>query len=273
MDGKTQRGPVLVAGAGDVGQRLARRLAHEGREVLTLRRRETAPLPGIRALRADLATGEGLERLPRVLGALVFCAAPDRRDEAAYRALYLDGLRRLLDATDAARVVFVSSTAVYAEDAGEWVDETTPPRPPAFNGQVLLETETALAAHPGGITLRLSGLYGPGRESLLRRARAGEPGGQRWGNRIHVEDAAAALAHLLRLEASQSLYLGNDDLPARDADVLAWVRASEGLPAVAPLPGPDTGRRVRNARLRASGWAPAFPDFRAGYGPLLAPGV
>lgn len=273
MGGKTERGPVLVAGAGDVGQRLARRLAGAGREVLTLRRSEAAAAPGIRPLRADLATGEGLARLPRTLGALVFCAAPDRRDEAAYRALYLDGLRRLLDATDAARVVFVSSTAVYAEDAGEWVDEATPPRPPAFNGQVLLDTETALAAHPGGIALRLSGIYGPGRESLLRRARAGEPGGPRWGNRIHVEDAAAALAHLLDLDAPAPLYLGNDDLPARDADVLAWLRAAEGRPPVPPAAGPDTGRRVSNARLRGTGWAPAFPDYRAGYGPLLAPGV
>lgn len=273
MVGETGRGPVLVAGAGDVGQRLARRLAHAGREVLTLRRRETEAAPGIRPLRADLATGEGLARLPRTLGALVFCAAPDRRDEAAYRALYLDGLRRLLDATEAPRVVFVSSTAVYAEDAGEWVDETTPPRPPAFNGRVLLETERALAAHPGGVALRLSGLYGPGRESLLRRARAGEPGTNRWGNRIHVEDAAAALAHLLDLDAPAPLYLGNDDLPVRDAEVLAWVRATEGLPPVAPLPGPDSGRRVGNARLRASGWAPAFPDYRVGYGPLLAAGV
>lgn len=273
MVGKTGRGPLLVAGAGDVGQRLARRLAGAGHEVIALRRSESVAAPGIRPLRADLATGEGLARLPRMLGALVFCAAPDRRDEAAYRALYLDGLRRLLDASDAARVVFVSSTAVYAEDAGEWVDETTPPRPPAFNGQVLLETEAALAGHPGGIALRLSGLYGPGRESLLRRARAGEPGGNRWGNRIHVEDAAAALAHLLELDAPAPLYLGNDDRPARDAEVLAWVRASEGLPAVAPLPGPDAGRRVSNTRLRATGWAPAFPDYRAGYGPLLAPGV
>lgn len=273
MAGKTERGSVLVAGAGDVGQRLARRLAGAGREVLTLRRRETAPAAGIRALRANLASGEGLAQLPRAVGALVFCAAPDTRDEAAYRALYLDGLRRLLDATDASRVVFVSSTAVYAEDAGEWVDETTPPRPPAFNGRVLLEAELALAAHPGGIALRLSGLYGPGRESLLRRARAGEPGTNRWGNRIHVEDAAAALAHLLALDAPAPLYLGNDDRPARDAEVLAWVRAEVGLPPVAPLPGPDTGRRVSNARLRAEGWAPAFPDFRAGYCPLLAPGV
>jgi len=266
----TPDGPVLVAGAGDVGGRLARRLAAAGRDVLALRRRSVDAGEGVRTLRADLASGEGLSRLPRGLAALVFCAAPDQREEAAYRRLYVDGLRRLLDATDSARVVFTSSTAVYGEDAGEWVDERTAPRPAAFNGRVLLEAEAALAAHGGGIALRLSGLYGPGREWLLRRARAGEPGARRWSNRLHVEDAAGAIAHLLALPAPAPLYLGSDDEPARENEVLAWLRAAEGLPAAASPDGPDSGRRVRNARLRASGWTPAFPDFRAGYAPLLA---
>lgn len=267
-------GPVVIAGAGDVGGRLARRLAGAGAEVITLRRREAAAAPGIRALRADLASGDGLQALPRAGAALVFCAAPDSREEPAYRALYLDGLRRLLDASDAPRVLLTTSTAVYAEDAGEWVDEGTPARPPAFNGRVLLEAEALLAEHAGGVSLRLSGLYGPGREWLLRRARAGEPGARRWGNRIHVEDAAAALAHLLALDAPAPVYLGSDDRPALECEVLAWLRAGEGLPAVpGPAEGPQTGRRVSNARLRASGWAPAFPDFRAGYGPLLRSGV
>ncbi len=266
-------GPVLVAGAGDVGGRLARLLADAGTEVITLRRREADAGPGIRALRADLAGGDGLQALPRACAALVFCAAPDAREEAAYRRLYIDGLSRLLAATEAPRVLLTSSTAVYAEDAGEWVDETTPARPPAFNGRVLLEAEALLSTRPGGVALRLTGLYGPGREWLLRRARAGEPGARRWGNRIHVQDAAGALAHLLALDAPAPLYLGSDDLPALECEVLAWVRACEGLEAApAPPAGPETGRRVRNQRLRASGWAPAFTDYRAGYGPLLRSG-
>lgn len=263
------QGPVVVAGAGDVGGRLARRLAAAGAEVISLRRSAVEAGPGIRTLQADLASGRGLQALPRECAALVFCAAPDAREEAAYRALYLDGLQRLLGASQAPRALMTSSTAVYGEDAGEWVDESTPARPPAFNGAVLREAESLLAAHPGGVALRLSGLYGPGREWLLRRARAGEPGARRWGNRIHVEDAAGALAHLLALDAPAPLYLGNDDLPALEYEVLAWVREREGLPAVPPPPGPDSGRRVSNALLRASGWAPAFADYRAGYGPLL----
>jgi len=265
---------VLIAGAGDLGSRLALRCAARGEDVIALRRRDVASLDGVRHLRVDLATGEGFSRLPRRPDALVFCAAPDQRTEAAYRTLYVDGLRRLLDALEVPRVIFVSSTAVYAEDAGEWVDEATPAHADAFNGRVLLEAEHELATHEGGIVLRLSGIYGPGREMMIRRAREGRADRPRWTNRIHVEDAAAALQHLLALEAPARIYLGNDDEPSLECDVQAWIRAREGLPAVAPASEPESGRRVSNARLRASGWVPEHPDFRSGYGPLLSkPGL
>lgn len=265
---------VLIAGAGDVGSRLAALRVERGDDVIALRRRDVPASAGVRTHRADLATGAGLSTLPRQAVSIVFCAAPDQRDEAAYRALYHDGLRRLLDAVEAPRVVFVSSTAVYGQDAGEWVDEGTPAMPAAFNGRVLLDAERVLAPMPGGTVLRLSGIYGPGREALLRKARAGEAGEPRWTNRIHVQDAATALSHLLDLANPQPLYLGNDDRPALEPEVLAWVRGQEGLPPVAPADGPERGRRVRNARLRGSGWVPGHEDYRSGYADLLAkPGV
>ena len=265
---------VIVAGAGDVGSRLAALRIACGDDVIALRRRDVAASAGVRTHRANLATGEGLSTLPRQAVSIVFCAAPDQRDEAAYRGLYHDGLRRLLDACEAPRIVFVSSTAVYGQDAGEWVDEGTPAEPAAFNGRVLLDAERVLAPRPGGTALRLSGIYGPGREYLLRKARDGEPGEPRWTNRIHVQDAAAAISHLLDLANPQPLYLGNDDLPALETDVLAWVRDAERLPPVAASSGPVRGRRVRNARLRASGWRPEHEDYRSGYAGLLAePGL
>lgn len=255
----------LIAGAGDVGGRLARLRAAQGDAVLAVRRRETAALPGVLALQADLATGRGLQQLPRELQTLVFCAAPDQRNESAYRALYVDGVRRLLDRVDCQRLVFVSSTAVYDQDAGEWVDESTPARPPRFNGEVLLAAEAVVAGHPGGIVLRCSGLYGPGREAMLDKARRGEPGRRHWSNRIHVEDAAQALAHLLDLPEPQRLYLGNDDQPTLECELLDWLRARAGLPAVGAVPVAESGRRISNRRLRESGWLPVHPDFRSGY--------
>ena len=260
---------LVVAGAGDVGGRLAQRRVQIGDDVIALRRRDVEMPPGIRALRADLASGEGLARLPRRVDAVAFCAAPDQRDEAAYRALYLDGLRRLMDACEAPRLVFVSSTAVYGQDAGEWVDEASPAEPPGFNGRILREAEAALAQHGGGIALQLSGLYGPGRGMMLRKARAGEPGRPHWSNRLHVDDAAGALSCLLDVESPEACYIGSDDLPALESDVLGWLRERQGLPAVAAAPGAATGKRLRNARLRAAGWVPAHPDYRSGYGGLL----
>lgn len=262
---------VLIAGAGDLGLRLAQRRALRGDAVLALRRQASAVdgvHANVRAVAADVVNGEGLAALPRRVDALVFCAAPDRREEAAYRALFIDGLQRVLDAVQAARIVFVSSTAVYGEDAGEWVDEATPPRPTAFNGRVLLEAEARVHA-AGGSALRPSGLYGPGRTMLLRRAQEGMPGRRHWTNRIHLDDAAAALDALLDRDRLEPVYCASDDAPALEREVLAWMREREGLPPVAPLEGPETGRRVSNTRLRGTGWAPRHPDWRSGYASLL----
>jgi nucleoside-diphosphate-sugar epimerase len=262
---------VLIAGAGDLGLRVAQRRALRGDAVLALRRRAAA-LEGVhrnlRPVAADVIGGHGFAALPRQVDALVFCAAPDRREEAAYRALFVDGLQRVLDAVQASRIVLVSSTAVYGEDAGEWIDEATPPRPAAFNGRVLLEAEARVHA-AGGSALRLSGLYGRGRTMLLRRAREGVPGRRHWTNRIHLDDAAAALDALLDRDRLDPTYCASDDTPALERDVLDWLREREGLPTVPPHDGPQTGRRVSNARLRGTGWAPHHPDWRSGYTPLL----
>lgn len=256
---------LLVAGAGDTGSRLAALAAAAGWDALALRRREVPMGAGIRALRADLRSGEGFSALPKRLDALVFCAAPDERTEAAYRALYRDGLRRLLDRSEIGRVLFVSSTAVYGEDAGGWVDEDSPADASAFNGRVLLEAEAELAAHAEAAAFRASGIYGPGRERLWQRAYRNEPGEPHWTNRIHVDDVAGALMHLLQAPIVARTYCGNDDAPVRQHEVIDGLRARMGLPALGAASGPERGKRVSNARLRASGWQPNFPSWREGY--------
>lgn len=259
------RRTLLIAGAGDTGSRLAVAAASSDFEVLALRRREVAMGEGIRAIRADLRSGEGFAALPKQLDALVFCAAPDERSEAAYRALYRDGLRRLLDRGAIGRVLFVSSTAVYAEDAGGVVDEATPADATAFNGRVLREAERELDAHPDAVVFRASGIYGPGRERMWQRARREEPGEPRWTNRIHVDDVAAALLHLLQAARTARVYCGNDDAPAPEHEVVDGLRARLDLPALGAGSGPVTGKRVANARLRATGWTPRYPTWREGY--------
>lgn len=271
---------VLIAGCGDVGLRLAHRLRARGDEVWALRRSAVAADgSGIHWLQADLTRPQTLRGLPRNIDHVAYLPTPQARDEAAYRAVFVDGLRHLMAALAGhalRRVVMVSSSAVYGEHGDGWVNEETPPDPPGFNGRVLLQAEQWLAAQPPpSVVLRLAGLYGPGRLSLLERLRTGSVRVPRtrphWANRIHVDDAARAIAHLLDLDNPAPLYVGVDDTPL-PLDVLYDCLASlAGAPAPAdgPAPAGVGSKRLSNARLRASGFQLAWPDAREGYAALL----
>lgn len=262
--------PLTIIGAGDLGQRVAARRCARGQPVLALRRhppRETA-VEGLQWQALDLLSGAGIDRLPRALPAMLIAVAPDRRDETAYHALYCEGLARLFaQVTRIDRLLFVSSTAVYGEDDGEWVDEYTSPRPTAFNGRILLEAEKqARAAAQETCVLRLSGLYGPGRDALHRRALGDQPGEARWSNRIHIEDATSAIDLLLDLPEWPALLLVSDDAPVRQDELIDALRTEAGLPKWPRQGSTARGRRIRNRNLRALGWRPRYPSWREGYG-------
>lgn len=276
---------ILIAGAGDVGSRLALLLVAEGHEVWALKRRPAA-LPGVQVLTADVTRPETLAALPVGLDVLVVALAPGEPGAEAYRRVYVEGTRNLMQALtgQALRHQFwVSSTSVYGEDAGEWVDEATPAHPASATGRLLLEAEAVARAAPWPCTvLRLGGLYGPGRHRLLRRVDSGEvvttlPAA--WSNRIHVEDAAGLLAHLLRQALAgvtpPPLCLGVDDAPSPQHEVLAWLAQAMARPPLptwqqpGAMPGAATGKRVRNRALHASGYALRYPDYRAGYAQVL----
>lgn len=272
---------VLIAGCGDLGERVARRLLARGEAVWALRRHPPAQTDGgITWIAADLTNPASLGVLPAGLTQLVYTPTPDARDQAAYRAVFLDGLAHLLAAPAMAgveRALFVSSSAVYGDHDGGEVTEATPPAPAGFNGEVLVQAERLLAERArGALVLRLAGLYGPGRLQLIQRLRRGEVTAPRrhpvWGNRIHVDDAAAAIAHLLALGEPAPLYLGVDDTPLPLHVLYDALAEMAGAPS--PVEGgPPRGigsKRLSNARLRATGWAPVWPDARVGYAALLA---
>lgn len=273
---------VLIAGCGYVGSALAARLAAAGDAVFGLRRRPSALPPGVVPLAADLTDAAALRALPGPFDAVVYAAAPDRRDEPAYRAVYADGVARLVDATEGARFLLVSSTSVYGQDDGSVVDETSPAEPTAFSGRIVLEGEArvlARAARP--VVLRCGGIYGPGRARLLDAARAGRlalaPGATRYTNRIHRDDVAGALEHLLRLGEPEPLYLGVDAEPVSEAVVYRWLAERVGRPLAeaeraAGVPASVSGKRCSSRRLLASGYRLLFPTFREGYGKLADAG-
>ena len=262
---------VLLVGCGDLGAAVGLRLADLGHRVVALRRhadRVPAPLVG-RSVDLTREAPDLSDMRPRLV-VVALTARP--RTEEAYRATYVDGTVRALDALAAPpeRAVLVSSTAVHGSRAEPPLDdESTPPAPRDGPGRMLLAAEEAFHARvPDGTVLRLSGLYGGRSTRLLdtvREGRVDDP--HRWTNRIHREDAAAAVVHLLTMpERPDRLYLGTDDEPAQLGDVAAFLAARLG---VAPPPAADPalghGKRLSNARLRATGWTPTRPSYREGY--------
>lgn len=269
---------TLIAGCGDLGTRVARLLHARGESVAALSRSGRAP-EGALAIRADLTRPETLTALAGRFDTLIYAVAPDARDEATYRRVYVQGLIHVIDAIGPGlrRGLFVSSTAVYGDLAGAWADETTPTEPERFNGRVLLEAEHALALRvPEAVSLRLGGIYGPGREQLIERVRSGlarcTPG--QWTNRIHVDDAARAVVHVRDLAAPAPCYLVVDPAPALECEVHAWLADALGVPRIAPGDGEGVGRGIGNRRLSSallasSGFTWRYPDYRAGYASLI----
>ena len=272
---------TLIAGAGYVGNALAQCLLGQGHDVWVLRRSATAPPAGACAFRADLVVPGALEALPPV-DLVFYTAAADERSDASYRLAYVEGLARLLERLARMeprprRLLFTSSTSVYGQQDGEWVDETSPTEPSDFAGRRLLEGEALVRGAPcPGTVLRLGGIYGPGRSSLIERARAGASLPSGYTNRIHRDDAAAALAHLAVLPQAEATVLGVDSEPALACEVLAWLAQRLALPTPRPAAGAAPpvrgvrGKRCRNTRLLATGFRFRYPSYREGYGALLA---
>ena len=269
---------VLIAGCGVLGSALALKLAQDGHRVYGLKR-DTSTLPlGVEAVEADLTRPETLANLPRDIDRLVFMPTPGKRDQAAYESIFHDGWRNLWNSLKClpARTILISSTAVYGQSDGSIVNEETLAEPARFNGEALLQMEQLAADCTDDLVVaRVSGIYGPGREGMIRLAASTGLEIQKsppvFTNRMHRDDVAAALMHLMLLDEPQALYLLTDDLPAAKYDVLAWIAATLGNAAPKGLvTGQGSGgKRVSNKRLRGSGFQLNFPDYRAGYGAIL----
>jgi nucleoside-diphosphate-sugar epimerase len=271
---------LLVVGCGYLGSAFARRRLEAGDRVLALARHPERLPDALVRIAGDVSHPGGFDGITEPVDRVVFCVGPDRKDETTYAQCFLRGLEHLQgwlhrSGNAAARVVFVSSTSVYAQSTGEWVDETSEARPTLPTAKVLLAAETQLrAAHSNSVVLRLAGIYGPERKSLLASLLDGAPRIARasgWINRMYVTDCARALEHLVALPSPAALYVGADDEPASQEAVSTWLAEHFELPPLqlgAAQAENRGSKRCSNARLKGSGFALEFPTFRHGYGHL-----
>lgn len=280
---------ALIVGCGYVGLEVGRILAARGVEVVGFRRgRDGDALlaeTGIRPFHGDLTRPEDLAAVPGGFDWVVDTVSSSRGGADAYRDVYLGGARNLVawaPARGVRRLVYTSSTSVYGQTDGSWVDEQTPAEPAGETGRLLIDTEREfLGARTAGVlaatVLRVGGIYGPGRGHLFRQFVAGEatrePGGGRWINMIQRDDVATAVVAVLDAVDPGGLYNVVDDEPVRQGDFLGFVARELGrpLPPEAEVAGASrkrgiTHKRVSNRRIKSEiGWRPLYPDFRRGY--------
>ncbi|MDH5512489.1 MAG: SDR family oxidoreductase [Gammaproteobacteria bacterium] len=280
---------VLIAGCGEIGERVAVLERAAGRHVTGLVRSDISAArlraAGIRPVTADLDVPSSLGKLP-VRDALVYYFAPppgkgvtDPRMEAFLSGLDSSGLPR--------RVVLISTTGVYGDCKGEWVTEERAPRPEADRAKRRLAAENILRrwSEKSGVTvviLRVPGIYGRGYLPEAR-LRAGEPVLREeespYSNRIHADDLAQVCVIAGHHGKPGVLYNVSDGHPTtmtdffyRVADVLGIPRPpaitleqarrqmSEGM-----LSYLAESKRIDNRRMREElGVELMYPDLEAG---------
>ena len=284
---------VAVIGCGYVGLELGRQLSDAGHDVAGVRRSESGlsavESAGLQAVEADVTDAESVAAVPDA-DWVVFAASSGGRGADAAREVYVEGLQTVItqfgsrdDPPD--RLVYTSSTGVYGDHDGDWVDEETAIEPTTEKTQVLAEAERVAregSAEHGidGTVARFAGLYGPDRYRLSRYLEGPVTAG--YLNMVHRDDAAGAVAHLLREDLLRDdVVVVVDDEPVSKHEFADWLADECGVPrpetrskaerlAVGDLSAAAerrilTSKRCSNERLRGLGYEFRYPTFREGY--------
>ncbi len=286
---------VLIFGCGYVGLRVARLARDAGHSVwATTRHRAKAQklaAAGLHPVIADWSRPGGLSGLPDAIDRVLIAVSYDAGGPADRYESQVLGLGRLIDRLPpAVNLVYISTTGVYHQTDGSWVDESSPTHPRRQGGAVHLQAESRVRRRGGDqpwTILRLAGIYGPGRIPRIDAVASGRPVASPAGgylNLIHVADAAAAtMAAWRRMESRMAtgrgrtcrrLFAVADDRPVIRGDFYGELARRVGAPPPTYTDAArdaflsvrsDSNKRVWNRRMKHQ-LCPrlAFPTFREG---------
>lgn len=275
---------ILIAGCGELGCVLGSLLASKGHNVFGLRRHIDQLPNEITGIKADLTLA--IHDLPEKIDYVFYMAAAGKYKDSAYYQAYVAGVRNIISTLQEYKVkrfFFVSSSSVFGQSDGQLVNEESTTTDEYFSTKRLLEGESLVleSSFPATV-LRFGGIYGPGRTHLIDLVREGKAHCMEdvWSNRIHSDDCAGILAHLLELNEKSpdkvdSLYVGVDDEPTPSCEVYDWLAEQLCVPDVDHNEPTESARimrsnkRLSNAKIKATGYEFKYPSYREGYIELI----
>ena len=295
---------VLFAGCGDIGVRAIRTLLdnslYDHWETLAMRRKPSALPSDIEAIQGDLCDSENFLSIldNSNVDVIVVTLTPDSMSDQGYLDSYVNGANVLKSTIKKLSyrpqlIIWVSSTGVYGQSCGEWVDESSVASSKSYRGKRLLEAENLVKSISKelvtnnstlikSVVVRFSGIYGPGRVRLLNQIKKGNIASKHpvsWTNRIHVVDCAGIIIHIIDLYSQKkdisNLYIGTDNQPVPAYEIQRWlanhmrVKIEENNEIPKNTDNKNVNRRCNNKLIKDSGYNFIFPDFKKGYTPLL----
>ncbi|MGO2278892.1 MULTISPECIES: SDR family oxidoreductase [unclassified Psychrobacter] len=270
---------LLIIGQGDIGLPVTNKLAQDGYCVTGLARSERHHYDLVDS--ADFLQTDALTLTTEQLQEFTHIAiivTPDEYSTTGYHDSYLAISQHLAtlapQLAKIERVVFVSSTGVYGQDNGEWIDVHTVPVTPAREAsKVILQAEQALQQGFGdkAVVIRPSGIYG--RERLMRLRKAREPNkdpvpAEHWSNRIMDCDLVNIITKVLTIETPKSVYLATDYRPVTTFELGVWLseQVGETPPTIDNTKTSVTGKRLHSNIPLA--WLD-YADWQTGYRDIL----
>jgi nucleoside-diphosphate-sugar epimerase len=264
-------------------------------------RRKPSALPSdIEAIQGDLCDSENFLSIldNSNVDVIVVTLTPDSMSDQGYLDSYVNGANVLKSTIKKISyrpqlIIWVSSTGVYGQSCGEWVDESSVASSKSYRGKRLLEAENLVKSISKelvtnnstlikSVVVRFSGIYGPGRGRLLNQIKKGNIASKHpvsWTNRIHVVDCAGIIIHIIDLYSQKkdisNLYIGTDNQPVPAYEIQRWlanhmrVKIEENNEIPKNTDNKNVNRRCNNKLIKDSGYNFIFPDFKKGYTPLL----
>jgi len=273
---------ILLAGCGDIGQRVVTKLA-PSYQCFGLRRSAFVFSDQITSIVGDLTDQNRMRVVfEEKFDIVVATLTPSSRSEDAYKKAYVETSEALTAVINQATyqpklVIWISSTSVFGESASGWMDESSPTQPSSFSGQALLKAERNIGElRCKHIVLRFSGIYGPGRRRLISEVERGigrpaKP--EYWTNRIHSEDCAGIIAYLvdacLADSPLESLYIATDCQPVTQHNLRKWLATKIDVRLTEQPAKRGLTRCLSNKRLIQTGYQFLFPTYQEGYQSLL----